>query len=88
VLQLGGPFSPIVFLLKLIVVSVAMLVVWWIAHRWKGPRLGMATIIAPAATYAAVVANNVIVAAKKVKKTVAGKRYGCSTTKSNTFPRV
>jgi hypothetical protein len=39
-------------------------------------RLGMATIIVPAAMYAAVVANNAIVAAKKVEKAVTGKPQG------------
>jgi hypothetical protein len=34
------------------------------------PRLGIATLVAPVAMYAAVVANNVIVATKKAKKTV------------------
>ena len=70
-LLLGGPFSPAVFFLKLVVVPAAILgVAWWIARRWKDPRLGMVAIIAPAAVYAAAVANNVIVATKKVKKTV------------------
>jgi hypothetical protein len=70
VLLLGGPFSPIAFFLKLAVVPGAILAVaWWIAHRTKNPRLGMATIIAPAIVYATAVANNVLVAAKKVEKT-------------------
>lgn len=71
VLLLGGPFSPTAFLLKLVVVPGSILgVAWWLARRWKNPMLGMAAIIAPAAVYATAVANNVIVATKKVKKTV------------------
>lgn len=70
VLLLGGPFSPTAFLLKLILIPGAILVVaWYLARRFKDPRLGIATIIAPVAMYAAVVANNVMVAAKKVEKT-------------------
>jgi predicted permease len=70
ILFLGGPFTPIAFTLKLVVVPAAMLgVAWYMARRFKDPRLGMATLIAPAAMYAAVVANNVVVAAKKVEKT-------------------
>ena len=70
VLLLGGPFTPLAFFLKLIVVPGAILgVAWYLARRFKDPRLGVATIIAPVAMYAAVVANNVMVAAKKVEKT-------------------
>jgi hypothetical protein len=70
VLLLGGPFSPLSFFLKLVVVPGAILgVAWYLARRFKDPRLGMATLVAPAAMYAAVVANNVMVAAKKVEKT-------------------
>ncbi|MGD0175820.1 MAG: DUF5658 family protein [Candidatus Bathyarchaeia archaeon] len=69
VLLLGGPFSPVAFLLKLVVVPAAILgIAWYLACRFKDPRLGMATIIAPTAMYAVAVANNVMVAAKKVEK--------------------
>jgi hypothetical protein len=70
IILLAGPFSPIALFLKLAVVPGAILgVAWWIARRSKDPRLAMATIIAPVAMYAAVVANNVMIAAKKVEKT-------------------
>ncbi|MGA2789839.1 MAG: hypothetical protein ABSF00_03605 [Candidatus Bathyarchaeia archaeon] len=39
------------------------------AYRWKAPEVAAATILVPAAMYAGLVANNVMVAAKKVKKT-------------------
>ena len=69
VLMLGGPFTPAALFLKLIVVPGAVLsVAWYLARRFKDPRLGMA-LIAPVAMYAAVVTNNVMVAAKKVEKT-------------------
>ena len=81
---LGGPFSPAAFFLKLVLVPAAILgVAWGIAHRWKDPRLGMATIILPAAVFATAAANNIIVAtkkvekaAKKVKKDAVGKPQG------------
>ncbi|MGA8856800.1 MAG: DUF5658 family protein, partial [Candidatus Bathyarchaeia archaeon] len=58
VLLLGGPFSPIAFFLKLVVVPGAILcVAWWLARRSKDPRLGIATILGPAVVYAAAVAN-------------------------------
>jgi Domain of unknown function (DUF5658) len=70
VLLLGGPFSPAALLLKLVVIPGAILgVAWWIARQWKYPKLAMATVIMPAAVFAAAVANNVMVAAKKVEKT-------------------
>ena len=70
VLLLGGPFTPAALLLKLIITPAAILgVAWYMARRFKDPRLGIATIIAPVAMYAAVVANNVMIAAKKVEKT-------------------
>ncbi|MGA8903675.1 MAG: DUF5658 family protein [Candidatus Bathyarchaeia archaeon] len=69
VVLLGGPFSLVAFLLKLVVVPAAILgIAWYLARRFNDPRLGMATMIAPAAMYAAAVANNVMVAAKKVEK--------------------
>lgn len=70
VLLLGGPFSPAALFLKLVVAPGAILVVvWWMARRAKDPRMAMATLIVPVAMYAAVVANNVMVAVKKVEKT-------------------
>lgn len=69
-LLLGGPFSPMAFFLKLVAVPCAILgIAWYLAHRFKDPRLAMATVIMPAAVFAAAVANNVMVAAKKVEKT-------------------
>jgi hypothetical protein len=49
-------------------------VAWWLTRRTGNARLGVATIILPAATFAAAAANNVLVAAKKVKKAVARER--------------
>jgi predicted permease len=70
VLLLGGPFSPASFFLKLVVVPAAILgVAWWITRRSKDSRLGIATLIMPVAVFATAVANNVMVAAKKVEKT-------------------
>jgi hypothetical protein len=70
VLVLGGPFSPLSLLMKLVVIPGATLgFAWWLAYRWKEPRLAMATIVVPAAMYAGLVANNIMVATKKVKKT-------------------
>jgi hypothetical protein len=69
---LGGPFSPLELVLKVVVFPVSVLgVAWWLTRRFKDSRPAMVAIIAPAAVYAAAVANNVIVAAKKAKKTVA-----------------
>jgi hypothetical protein len=69
VLMLGGQFSVPTLFLKLIVVPVAVTgVAWGVSHRFKDTRLGLAVILPAAAVYAAAVANNVIVAAKKVKK--------------------
>lgn len=68
-LMLGGPFSAPALFLKLFVVPASILgVAWWLANRSKGPRLGMAAIVVPVVVYAVAVANNVIVAAKKVEK--------------------
>jgi hypothetical protein len=70
VLLLGGPFSPIALFLKLIIIpSVILGVAWYMACKFKDPRLGIATIVAPVVMTAGVVANNVMVAAKKVEKT-------------------
>lgn len=70
IIQLGGPFTPAALLLKLVVVPGAILgIAWWMAYRWKAPEVAAATILVPAAMYAGLVANNVMVAAKKVKKT-------------------
>lgn len=69
VMLLGGPFSPNALFLKLVLIPSAILgLAWYLARRFKDPRLGMAMFVAPVAMYAAVVANNVIVAAKKVEK--------------------
>jgi hypothetical protein len=69
VLFLGGPFSPLSLYLKLILIPAAMLIAaWYLAHQFKDPRLGIAAFITPAVGYAVVVANNVMVAAKKVEK--------------------
>jgi hypothetical protein len=69
VLLLGGPFSPAALFVKLALIPTAILgVTWWLAHRMKDPRLGMAALITPAIIFGTAVANNVIVIAKKVKK--------------------
>jgi hypothetical protein len=69
VLLLGGPFSSVSLFMKLFVFPVSILcVAWWLVHRSKNPKLAMATVIMPAAVIATAVANNVIVAAKKVEK--------------------
>lgn len=69
VLLLGGPFSPVSFFLKVVVIPAAILsVAVWMARR-SNLKLAMATILLPAAVFATAVANNVIVAAKKVEKT-------------------
>ncbi len=69
ILLLGGPFTPLALFVKLALIPTAILgLSWWLARRTKEPRLGMAAIIAPAITFGTVVANNVIVAAKKVEK--------------------
>lgn len=74
VLLLGGPFSPAALILKLVVIpGVILVVAWYLTRRFKDPRLGIATIIAPVVMYAAVVANNVIVAAKKAQKRATAK---------------
>ncbi|MGA2971889.1 MAG: DUF5658 family protein [Candidatus Bathyarchaeia archaeon] len=70
VLLLGGPFSPVSFFMKLVVIPAAILCfAWWLARWSKDPRLAIATLIMPAGVLAAAVANNVMVAAKKVEKT-------------------
>jgi hypothetical protein len=70
IIQLGGPFTPIALILKLVIIPGAILVVAWLmAYRWKTPEVAAATILVPAAMYATLVANNVMVATKKVKKT-------------------
>ena len=69
ILMLGGPFSPPVIFVKLVLIPVAILsVVWWVT-RYMNARIGVAALIPAAATLAGIVANNVIVIAKKVKKT-------------------
>jgi hypothetical protein len=69
ILQLGGPFTPIALLLKLVIIPGAILgFAWWLAYRWKAPEVAAATILVPAAMYAGLVANNIMVAAKKVEK--------------------
>lgn len=75
VLFLGGLFSSISLPLKIVGVPVIILATaWWLTHRSEDPRLGIATIIPPVIVLGSVVANNVVVAAKKVKKTVARER--------------
>jgi hypothetical protein len=69
VLMLGGPFSAPALFLKLIVVPAAIvLAAWGVSRRFKDTRLGVAVILPAVAVYVVAVANNVIVAAKKVKK--------------------
>ncbi len=70
ILMLGGPLSPISILMKLVVVpGVVVGAVWWLTtHRSKDTTFGVAAIIPAVAVYAGTVANNVLVAAKKVKK--------------------
>ena len=70
VLIMGGPFSPVELVMKLVVLPAAILTVaWWLFHKLKAPRLAMLAIIPTALGLGVVVANNVIIAAKKVEKT-------------------
>jgi membrane protease YdiL (CAAX protease family) len=65
VMLLDGRVPAIAFFLKLVVIPTAILsVVSWIAYRRKDPRLATVIMLAAAA-------NNALVAARKVKKTVA-----------------
>ncbi len=69
ILLLGGPFSPLELLMKVAVFPATVLgIAWWLAHKSKDPRLGIAAIIPATVMIGTAVANNVIVAAKKVKK--------------------
>lgn len=69
VIMLGGPFSPTALFLKLVAIPAAIVTgAWLLTRKGKDPRLAMATVIMPAIVFGTAVANNVIVAAKKVKK--------------------
>jgi hypothetical protein len=71
VLFLGGPFSPLEIFLKVVVFPTTILAIaWWLAHKAKNAKLAVAAMIPPVIVMGAVVANNVIVAAKKVAKKV------------------
>ena len=55
--------------MKVALVPVAILgVAWWLVRRFKDPRLGVVTILPSLVPIVAAVANNVIVASKKVRK--------------------
>lgn len=70
VLIMGGPFSPLELVMKLVVFPAAVLTVaWWLFHKLKEARLAMLAIIPTAVGLGVVVVNNVMVAAKKVEKT-------------------
>jgi hypothetical protein len=67
---MGGPFSPLELLMKVVAFPAAVLGVgWWMYHKLKSPRLAMLAIVPSAIGLGVVVANNVIIAAKKVEKT-------------------
>jgi hypothetical protein len=69
-LMLGGPLSPVELFLKVVAFPATVLgLTWYLARKFKDPRLGMVTLLAPVVVYATAVANNVMVAAKKVEKT-------------------
>lgn len=72
-LMLGGPFSPMSILLKLVIVPGLILSgAWWLNHKFKDPLPAMAILISPAVVFASAVANNVVVMTKKVQK-IAGR---------------
>lgn len=74
---LGGPFSPAALFLKLFIVPFALVgMAWWVGHRANGAKAGLLTIIPATVVYGAAVANNIIVAAKKVKKNALERKPG------------
>lgn len=71
--MLGGPFSSMSILLKLVIIPGSIIGgAWWLNRKFKDLFPAMAILISPAVVFASAVANNVVVMTKKVQK-IAGK---------------
>jgi hypothetical protein len=68
---LDGPLAPAAIFVKLAVIPAFILgTAWLLWRRFKDSNLNMAVIIPASAVLAGVVANNVIIIAKKARKVV------------------